>query len=335
MQPSPKNPQAPLDLPDLSPDSLKRRILARVPEIEELARCEVEVAFNRDSAHLGPEDWVEMARRIQARAKSHDGVVVLHGTDTLSYTASALSFLLRPCPIPVVLTGAQRPLAGIRSDARRNLISAVEIAAHGPRPLVNQVSVFFNDHLYQGNRTRKRSASDFHAFESPKLPPLGVVGTSIRYLEAGKRPKLSRVALKPKFSRRVATLHVTPGFPAGVLAERLLPGVEGLVLVIFPSGTAPTNDPDLKRLLREAKSRDVPVVAVTEGSSEPPNGALKEMPRYSAGQLLRDEGVHFAGDMTVECASIKTSLILGQPDGALRFSKYWKENLAWEGSSLK
>jgi L-asparaginase len=331
MQPSPKNPRAPLGLPDLSPDSLKRRLLERVPEIEGLARCEVEVVFNRDSAHLGPDDWCELARRIQERGRKHDGVVVLHGTDTLSYTASALSFLLKPCSIPVVMTGAQRPLAAIRSDARRNLISAVEIAAHGPRPLVQQVTVLFDDHLYQGNRSRKRSASDFHAFESPKCPPLGVVGTSIRYMDAPKAQKRSSAKLKPRFSRRVATFHVTPAFPAGIVADRMLSELEGLVLVIFPSGTAPTQDPELKRLLREARARDIPVVAVTEGNSEPP-GEERETTLYTAGQMLREEGAFFAGDMTVECAYIKTALILGQPDGALRFGKYWNENFAGEGT---
>ena len=332
MQPSPKNPRAPLGLPDLSPQSLRKRLLERVPELEALASCEVEFAFNRDSAHLGPEDWVEMARRIEAHKSRYDGVVILHGTDTLAYSASALSFLLRPCKVPVILTGAQRPLAAIRSDARRNLISAVEIAAHGPRPLVNQVSVFFDDRLFQGNRARKRSASDFAAFESPKFPPLAVVGTSIRYLDTFEKPKLSKIRLKPRFSKRVAVMHVTPGFPAAVVAERLLPELSGLVLVIFQSGTAPTQDPGLKRLLREAKSRDIPVVAVTEGTSQPP-GERRETPRYTAGQLLREEGALFAGDMTLECAYIKTSLILGQADGALRFERYWRENLAGEGGT--
>ncbi len=330
MQPSPKNPRAPLGLPDLSPASLRRRLLERVPEIDGLARCEVEVAFNRDSAHLGPDDWCEMARRIQERGRKYDGVVILHGTDTLSYTASALSFLLRPCRVPVVMTGAQRPLAAVRSDARRNLISAVEIAAHAPRELVGQVTVFFDDHLYQGNRSRKRSASDFQGFESPKFPPLAVVGTSIRYKEGREGVRLSRLKLKPRFSRRVATLHVTPGFPAGLIADRLLPEVSGLVLVIFPSGTAPTQDPDLRRLLKEARVRDIPVVAVTEGTSQPP-GEPRETTLYTAGQMLREEGAYFAGEMTVECAYIKTAWILGQPDGALHFDRYWRENFAGEG----
>jgi L-asparaginase len=276
-----------------------------------------------------------LADRIQAKWRKYDGVVLLHGTDTMAYTASALSFLLRPCLRPVVLTGAQQPLSALRTDARRNLISAVEIAAHGPREHVGHVSVFFDSRLFQGNRVRKRSASEFGAFESPQAAPLAVVGTSIRYKDAGgarrRRKPLDRSQLLPGFSGGVALLHVTPGLPARSLREQWLPKLAGLVCVVFASGTAPTQDPDFIELLREARRRGTPVVITTEGASEGGAGAgLTSLKTYEAGQKMLDEGASWAGSMTPECAYVKAAWILAQPGGARRFASLWKRNFADE-----
>jgi L-asparaginase len=327
-----------LATPKLSPTALNRRLRKRVPELEGLARCDVEVLLNRDSAHVGPDEWRNFARAIEARWDDYDGVVLLHGTDTMAYTASALSFLLRPCLKPVILTGAQRPLSALRTDARRNLISAVEIAAQGPRELVNQVSVFFDNRLFQGNRVRKRSASEFGAFESPLSQPLAVVGTEINYaLPSSNGARRDAVAgkarLEPLFSRNVALLHVTPGFPSRTLREKFLPSLDGLVLVIFPSGTAPTHDPDFIELLQAARKQEVPVVVVTEGHGDGmPRGAGATHPAtYAAGQQLLSEGGYWAASMTPECAFVKASWILAQKDGARKFGQLWKRDFAGEG----
>jgi L-asparaginase len=322
-----------LTTPDLKPEELARRLRERVPELRDLAHCDVEIVLNRDSAHIGPPEWRLFAETILKRWKKYDGVVLLHGTDTMAYTASALSFLLRPCLKPVVITGAQRPLTALRSDARRNLISAVEIAAHGPRELVSQVSVFFDDLLFQGNLVRKRSASEFEAFESPQSPPLAAVGTEMRYALTRAR-KRDRARLLPEFSGKVALLHVTPGFPARMVRERVLPGLDGLVLVVFPSGTAPTHDPEFIRLLQDARKRGVPAVIVTEGHSGSWVGAKRRASRrssYAAGTQLLSEGGYWAGTMTPECAYVKTAWILAQPGGARRFASLWKRDFAGEG----
>ena len=303
-----------LRVPKLKPEQLRAQFMRRVPELSELADCTVEIAFNLDSAHLGPAQWLEIATAVKAGWKTHDGVVILHGTDTLAYTASALSFLLRPCLKPVILTGAQKPLASIRTDARRNLIAAVEIAAHGPRPLLNQVGVFFDHRLWQGNRVRKRSALDFQAFDAPLSAPLAVVGTSIRYSEAARGAKAQKAA-KPKlaaqFSERVAMLHVTPGFPAQAVTEGLLPRIDGLVLVVYPSGTAPTHDPEFLHLLRAARIKGVPVIAVGEGAAESP-GEAAQMPVYAAAKAVLEQGAIWGGGMTPEAAYTKLGLALGQ-----------------------
>lgn len=320
-----------LRVPKLGPEQLKKRFRQRVPELAELADCDVEVVFNLDSAHTGPEHWLTLAAAVKRGWKSHDGIVILHGTDTLAFTASALSFLLRPCRKPVILTGAQKPLASIRTDARRNLISAVEIAAHGPRPRLNQVSVFFDDRLYSGNRVRKRSALDFNAFEAPLASPLAVVGTSIRYSEAEKRKKAASKKMADSFSTGVAVVHLTPGFPARAMTEGLLARCEGLVLVVYPSGTAPTHDPEFMHLLRAARLRQVPIVAVAEGAAEAPGEAARP-PQYSAAKALLDAGCHWGGGMTPEAAYVKTSWILGQRQGD--FARLWTTDFSGERPAL-
>lgn len=317
-----------LATPNLKPEVLARRLRARVPELQDIASCDVETVLNCDSAHIGPPEWWLLAERVQARWRNYDGVVILHGTDTMAYTASALSFLLRPCLKPVVLTGAQRPLSALRTDARRNLISAVEIAAHGPREQVGQVSVFFDNRLFQGNRVRKRSASEFEAFESPQAPPLAVVGTEIRYGNTKRGRAKDRAKLLPEFSREVALVHVAPGFPARAMRELLLPRLAALVLVVFASGTAPTQDAEFVLLLREARRRGVPVVVTAEGSSE--GGVGAHPGHYEAGRALLTEGGTWAGAMTPECAYVKTTWILAQPGGARRFAALWKKNFADE-----
>jgi L-asparaginase len=321
----------PIVIPKLSPAALRSRLQQRVPELEALAECEIKILLNRDSAHVGPNDWRQIADEIRKQWKRYDGVVLLHGTDTLAYTASALSFLLRPCLKPVVLTGAQRPLTAIRTDARRNLISAVEIAARGPRSLVNQVLVFFDDRLLVGNRARKRSASEFDAFESPKTEPLAIVGTEIRY-RSGRAPRasISGPRFQPEFSRKVVLLHLAPGAPYEQYAQALLPEIEGLVLIAFPSGTGPSNDEGFRKLLHTAREKRVPVVVVTEGHTAGYGKRREGNGGYEAGKLFAQEGCYFAGEMTPECAFVKTSLILGQKRGRARFAELWALKLAGE-----
>jgi L-asparaginase len=317
-----------LRLPHLTSDVLRKRLLTHVPELQQLAHCDVDILFNRDSAHIGPKEWVAIADRIRSKWRNYDGVVVMHGTDTLAYTASALSFLLRPCLKPVVLTGAQRPLAASITDAKRNLISAVEIAMRGPRQFVSQVTVFFDDHLLQGNRSRKRSALDFEAFESPKAEILATLGTEIRYhreraLHGARR---AEPKLLPRFSDRVILLHLTPGFPARLVKEQLLSSLDALILVVFPSGTGTTHDPEFNQLLRSARRLGVEVILVTEGVGESAGPAA-----YEAGKKFLEEDCLWAHDMTPECAYIKASLLLGQPKAKAQFRKLWKKDFAGEG----
>lgn len=319
-----------LEISKLSSADLKKDLIQHVPELKHLAQCKTEVAFNRDSAHLGPKDWISLAGKIRKKWKNFDGFVILHGTDTLAYTACALSFLLRPCKKPVILTGAQKPLASLRSDARRNLISAVEIAA-GDSKAINQVMIFFNDRLLQGNRTRKQSASDFDAFDSPMAPPIATVGTSIRWSDRSAPRTVKSDSMVAEFSGKIAMMHVTPGFPAATVAG-MLDQLAALVLIVFPSGTAPTQDPPFISMLREAKRRKIPVILTAEGSAETPGSPIHPS-TYAAGRELLREGCYWAGEMTPECAYVKTAWILAQPQAFQRFKKLWSHPFAQEGRS--
>ena len=336
---SPQGNLTSLSIPHLSNPVLKKRFKKQVPELKKIAHCDVEIIMNRDSSHIGSDEWIQMALTIQKKWDKYDGIVILHGTDTLAYTASALSFLLRPCKKPVILTGAQRPLSALRTDARNNLISSVELAAQKAshsHPSTAQVMVFFGNTLFQGNRIRKQSSIDFNAFESPQAIPLAITGTTIRSLPKAQRTpveKLSKSKLVPQFSSKVLMCHITPDFPSEVLSKEVLSSLDALILVAFLSRTAPTNDPGFIKLIRRARKLEIPVIITTEegsNSAQLAHHLKEEKTQYSVEAELFAEGCLWSGSMTPECAYVKASLIAGQPKGRSKFKTLWKENLAHE-----
>ena len=297
----------------LRPAAFFKTLQARVPELFELADIELELFSNLDSSEMQPELWSRMAVHLHRRLPEFDGAVVTHGTDTLAYTASALSFMLRGLPRPVVLTGSQRPLGEIRSDARLNLIDAVMSALHGPR----EVSICFDSHLYRGNRTRKVKVSEYDAFESPNFPVLGTLGVDATF-EKGLAPR-GRFTLHAELDPRVFLLKVFPGLdPALPLA--LLPQVSGLVLEAYGAGNFPIA-PELGRsllpLFREARARGVPVVVISQAYR---NGV--ELGLYESGAAALAEGAISGADLTPSAALVKLMRGLVEhrdPDRLARF----------------
>lgn len=280
----------------LRPSAFFRTLKARVPELFELADIELELFSNLDSSEMQPELWSRMATHLHRRLPEFDGAVVTHGTDTLAYTASALSFLLRGLPRPVVLTGSQRPLGEIRTDARLNLIDSVLSALNGPR----EVTICFDSHLYRGNRTRKVKVAEYDAFESPNFPVLGTLGVDATF-EPGLKPK-GRFRALERLDPRVFLLKVYPGLdPALPLA--LLPHLKGLVLEAYGAGNFPI-DPSLGRSLRplfaEARERNIPVVVVSQAYR---NGV--DLTLYESGVAALQEGAIGGADMTPSAAMVK------------------------------
>ncbi len=286
----------------LKPGAFFRTVKERVPELLKLAKLELELFSNVDSSEMQPELWTRLARLLHDKLPAFDGAVVTHGTDTLGYTASALSFMLPRLSKPVVLTGAQRPLGEVRSDARLNLIDAVTSALHGPA----EVTVCFDSHLYRGNRVRKVSVAEYDAFESPNFPVLGVLGVQTRFVAGLKRrgAPVLRSALDP----RVFLLKIFPGLdPALPLA--LLPKVRGLVLEAHGAGNFPISTElgrSLLPLFQEAKRRQVPVVVVSQAHR---NGV--DLSAYESGSAALKLGAISGGDMTHSAAVVKLMHALG------------------------
>ena len=304
---------ASLNVPNLSASALKTRLTNQVPEMAKVADCDVEIIFNIDSCEMNSTHWFKLADRLVNAKGNYDGAVILHGTDTLAYTASALSFLLSPSPFPVVITGAQKPLATLRNDARNNLISALEVAAHAPPELQNRVLVVFHDEVFLGSRVRKKSALEFAAFESPRFPVIANVGSSIHYQNVSSQlPTLtSKLSFYSELASRkspafpsILPVEVVPGFPSKLFTEETLLSLDGILLTLYTSGTAPTTDPEFFAFLDRAKRTHTPIFAITEREEAP-----KKRSTYGAGKLLEAKGVLWCGDLTPEAAYVRAGLM--------------------------
>jgi L-asparaginase len=274
---------------------------ARIPELAELAEVQLELFSNLDSSEIQPEAWVRLARALARRLPEVDGAVVTHGTDTLAYTASALSFLLPGLDRPVVLTGSQRPLGEVRTDARLNLIDAVTSALRGPP----EVTVCFDSKLYRGNRTLKNAVGEYDAFESPNFPLLGTLGVTTTFAR-GLPPRPLRLA--DALDPRVFLLKVFPGLDP-FLPLALLERVHGLVVEAYGAGNVPVDAEGGRSLLplfREARVRRVPVVVVSQAHRNAVDLSL-----YQGGAAAMAEGAISGGDMTSVAAVTKLMHVLG------------------------
>ncbi len=304
----------------LKPGSFFRTVRERVPELGQLARLELEVFSNLDSCEMQPELWVKLAQLLARRLPDFDGVVVTHGTDTLAETASALSFMLPGLRKPVVLTGAQRPLGEIRSDARLNLIDAVTSAIHGPK----EVTVCFDSHLYRGNRVRKVSVAEYDAFDSPNHPVLGVLGVDATFSDGVAWDR--RFKLSAHLDPRVFLLRVFPGLDPAIPLS-ILPTVHGLVVEAYGAGNFPSDQAlgrSLTPLFAKAQQAGVPVLVVSQAHR---NGV--DLSQYESGNAARAYGAISGGDMTVSAAVVKLMHGLATQSGdALR--KYLQRSVAGE-----
>ena len=240
-----------------------------VPELEQPNR-EIEIiSFEPplDSSNVGTKEWLELAQAIKHHYADFDGFVILHGTDTLAFTASALSFMLEGLRKPIILTGSQLPIGLPRTDGRENLLAAVDIATSTRfnEPIVQEVAVYFGSFLFRGNRAHKASAESMQAIISPNLPALAEAGVDIIYNESLMyRDSMETLHVHEALDNRVAWLPFFPGQPLEVI-ERLTdwPDLRGLVLSTFGSGNAPSN-PALKSILTAANDRGISIVNVTQ-----------------------------------------------------------------------
>ena len=255
-----------------------------------------------DSSNLSHVDWVRIASDIAAHYHEWDAFVVLHGTDTMAFTCSALSFMLQNLAKTVVVTGSQIPLSRSRSDGISNFLGALLIAGTFDIP---EVTLYFADELYRGNRASKVDASGLHAFKSPNMSPLATLGINCSVRWDLVRPgSPGRLRLKSDFEPNLVIIRVFPG-PFTTLRNTLRPPLRGAILQTFGAGNAPDRDPEFLSALREASNRGVVIVNVTQCSS----GTVEA--HYATGQSLEKVGVVAGGDMTPEAALVKLGWLLG------------------------
>ena len=288
------------------------QILEEVPELRKFAlRIDVHTFSPLiDSSDVEPGLWQALAELIQEKYEAYDGFVVLHGTDTMAYTASALSFMFKNLAKPIVLTGSQLPLGMLRSDGRENIICALEIASTR-LVTIPEVCIFFDSHLYRGNRSTKINAENFDAFESYNYPSLAKAGINFSFKERLFLPMPTEpLQVRKRFDTRVAVLKLFPGIgPEVVNAVLRTPGLQGVVVETYGSGNAPTDEWFISAL-EEAIRRGIVVLNVTQCKA----GSVK-MRQYAASCDMDRVGVIGAGDITIEAAVAKMMCLLGEyPD---------------------
>lgn len=287
------------DPTSLSPGPSVARILEQVPELAEVADLHLTVPFNRDSATLEPEDVLGLARGIRERSGDCDGVVVIHGTDTMAYTASVLGFLLADLGKPVVLTGSQRPLAYVRSDARGNLVDAVTLATRG----VAEVGICFGELWLRGVAAEKMSVHRYQAFDSPNLPPLAELGLHVRmHPHAGRFERRVPPGLGGRLETNLAVYAPFPGMPWRLPDE----ATRGVLIEAYGAGNLPVNRPDLRALMDHCRRRGIPVVI----SSICTSGGV-ELETYELGRIAVGLGAISGGMHTRWAALAKMGLVLG------------------------
>ena len=288
----------------LAPDLYALDLVRELPVLSKIAEIEPRIVKNVDSSDLQPDDWQLFAREVHAALSDPrcDGVVIIHGTDTMAYTASALAFLLGPLPKPVVLTGAQHPLGAIRTDARTNLVDAFSVATL-PVP---EVTIAFAGKALRGVRAMKIDAWALDAFDSPTLPPLVELGLGTT-IAPHVRAAQPLGPLDDRLETSVLVLRVHPAFDPDTLRRALDAGVRGLILEGYGTGNVPRLGRSLVPAIREATDRGVPVLVV----SQCPRGFV-ELERYGGGAAARDAGAIGGGPMTTEAALAKMMVALGR-----------------------
>lgn len=316
--PDPESPQVVVPWAELERGTPELKVLQ-----ESGLRIDCEEIEPLDSCNVGPKEWQQIAAIIEKRYSDYDGFVILHGTDTMVYTASALSFMLRELAKPVILTGAQRSaLVDVRNDASQNFITAILLAcpSFSKIPAVPEVCIYFGGKLLRGNRTVKRDTAGYDAYESPNLPPLGEVGDRIVIHESRVRPMPAaarRFNVKKNLDTNVTSILVYPGIQETDLAKRQLDGLaerpsartdklKAAIVMAYGSGNIPTLWPEWLENFRQASNNNTVIATVSQCK----RGAV-ELGIYETSALLLELGFVAASDITLEAALCKLMVLLG------------------------
>lgn len=290
------------------------------PSLFEMAHVEAKILMNKDSSNISPDDWTRIAQTLDGARNHYDAFIVTHGTDTMAFSATAMSFMLRGFGKPIIFTGAQRPLVDPRSDGPRNIVHSAQIAIESK---IKEIGIFFDSYVLRGNRSRKVSALSFGAFSSPNYPPLAHVGVKVDYSRYLEIPQSS---YQPQFNfdTNVFAFSIFPGLKTQEL-EPLLSRYKAVVIQAFGPGDVPTENSELTDLIYNLSRKDIHVII----SSQSNNGEV-DLSLYEAGRAAREAGALTSLDMTWETAVIKAMYLLAQKPSKQEFRKLFVENLCGE-----
>ncbi len=306
----------------LKPFFTGEELVKCIPGLADVACIEVKSLMNIDSANMQPENWIAIAEKIFENIDKYDGFVVTHGTDTMAYTASVLSFMLHNLGKPVVLTGAQKPLDDPATDAKQNLYNSVIAAGMD----IGEVCILFQDKLIRGNRAKKISEFHLDAFESYNVEPIGKIGIEIKLAEHRRRRRDSNPQFIPKIEKRVALIELYPGIEPEVIDRTVKNGYRGIVINAFGAGNIPNIDKySLVPSICRAIEKNVPVVISTQCFV----GAV-ELYLYEGGSAALKAGAISAQDMTLEAATTKLMWVLGQTSDMEKIREMMQTNYAGE-----
>jgi len=306
----------------LAPGNLQHELLKRVPEIAQIAEISVQIPFNEDSSDLSIKEWDSLAEIIDSNMNSYDGFVIIHGTDTMVYTAAALSFSLLNLKKPVILTGAQRPLSKLRSDARLNLIDAIEVATHS----IGEVLIVFGQNILRGNRARKTSITSYDAFYSPNYPVIGEIGLNVEPETDLIRKNSDYYSFNPGFDPSVLSIHIFPNSDAEFYRHVVFnKKIRALMLIGFGAGNLPVKDSQWLSFIKDAISEGK-IVLINSSSA---HGRIN-LQIYESGQKALEAGAIGCNDMTIETSVVKIMKALASTSDIEKQKNYFLKDIAGE-----